>query len=236
MLSIVIPAYNEEKTIEQCLAALVKQKTDKELEVILVDNNSSDNTAEIAKTFSKRLNIRMVKELKKGRGAARARGFKEAKGEVILSTDADTVVPPDWIEGLTGFFASPKVIAVTGTTKVRDSKLLTNIAMSILQPLFMHLYRIYIGHYWLSGFNFAIRKDIYEESGGFDDNLNTLEDVDLSVKVAKLGRIVFTARYPVQTSGRRYSQGLIPGLLDYLSTYKKYRKGSNKSVTMSDVR
>jgi len=93
MISIVIPAYNEEENIRCCLEGLVAQKTDQEFEVIVVDNVSTDKTSGVARTFVDKINLRVVEEHTKGRGAARCRGFSEATGETILSTDADCVVP-----------------------------------------------------------------------------------------------------------------------------------------------
>src|SRR3989338_1899751 len=91
-VSVVIPAFNEEKYIENTLFSLLKseQKTHLDYEVILVDNNSFDRTAEIAQKFTGRMNLRIIKETRQGRGIARARGFEEAKGAIILSADADT--------------------------------------------------------------------------------------------------------------------------------------------------
>src|SRR3989344_4845448 len=87
MISIVIIAYNEKKDIASCLMAMSKQTYREPFEVIVVDNASTDHTPEIAQSFVERLPLRVIREEHKGRGAARARGFGEAKGEIILSTD-----------------------------------------------------------------------------------------------------------------------------------------------------
>lgn len=75
MLSVVIPAYNEEELIGNCLNALVAQKTTEEFEVIVVDNNSRDKTAEIAEKYKSKLNLKILLQKEKGRGAARQKGF-----------------------------------------------------------------------------------------------------------------------------------------------------------------
>ena len=84
MISVVVPAYNEEKQIEKCLDSLVNQSTTQKFEVIIIDNNSNDKTAEIAKKYEKILNLKIFMQKIKGRGAARQKGFYQANGEIIL--------------------------------------------------------------------------------------------------------------------------------------------------------
>lgn len=236
MISVVIPAYNEEKALGRCLGSLVQQHTSFPYEIIVVDNNSTDTTRHVAQSFRKKLRIRLVHERKKGRGAARCAGFGKAKGEIILSTDADAVVPPNWVEILATTFLTKSCVAVTGTSKVEDSSLFVNHAYNVIQPMSMIVYRLFFGHYWLSGFNFGIRRDIYMQSGGFDANLNVIEDIDLSFRVAQHGRILFLPTLPVVVSGRRYSGGFLCGALPYVSTFYRYYVRKKKDIILSDVR
>src|SRR3989344_4823515 len=114
-ISVVIPAYNEEKYISRCLDSLVAQKTHYEFEVIVVDNNSSDRTDIFAQKYKSRLDLKIIKELHQGRGAARASGFAEARGDLILGTEADTQLPSDWIETLcNSLYSSSEIVAVSG--------------------------------------------------------------------------------------------------------------------------
>lgn len=91
-VSVVIPARNEEKYIGKCLQSLLEQE-EKADEIIVVDNNSSDKTAEIAKSYG----ARVIKEKTQGITYARTLGFNSAKFEIIARVDADTTVPKDWI-------------------------------------------------------------------------------------------------------------------------------------------
>lgn len=236
MLSIVIPAYNEEKLLPVTLESLVKQKTSYTFEVIVVDNNSTDKTSEVAKKFGSKLNIKVIKEKKKGRGAARQIGFIEAKGEIILSTDADTTLPSDWVERLVTELKKSKVDAVTGTCTINDCDPLTNWCFNLFQPLSMKGYCLVYGHYWLSGFNFAIYKKSYLKTAGFDSNLNGLEDIDLSFKLMKAGTIKFIPDLPVEFSGRRLKFGIIPGFFQYIKSFVDYHYLKRKNVILSDVR
>ena len=223
MISVVVPAYNEEEYIAKTLESLASQDTKDKYEVILVDNNSTDKTVRIVNGFRNKLELKVVREKIKGRGAARAAGFNKTGGEIILSTDADTTVPINWISKMTAELRSDKNNgAVTGTCKFCDQSWSVNIMLNIFQPLAMILYRIIFGHYWLSGFNFGIYKAVYEKSGGFLSKLNIQEDIELSFKVAKLTKIKFVPDIPVIASGRRFSQGLWRGMTGYVSTFIGY--------------
>lgn len=218
-VSVVIPAYNEEKYIKNSLFSLLQseQKTHINYEVILVDNNSSDQTVKIAQKFRKGMNLRIIKESKQGRGIARARGFEEARGEIILSADADTIFYRGWIETLV-FAIKGDVVAVTTSCKIADCSPFKNALFNFTQPNAACLYRLFIGHYWLSGFSFGISRSVYKTSGGFDIGLQAQEDLDLSFRVARLGEIKFINK-PVIFSGRRFKDGLFAGLSEYVQTF-----------------
>lgn len=235
MISIVIPAYNEQDNIENCLDSLCKQNTKRKFEVILVNNNSTDNTVEKASAFKNKLNLKIITEKKKGRGSARRTGFQKAQGDYILSTDADTLPPSDWIETLLNGFKN-HTAAVTGPCRILDCGTLRNFLFNHYQPFMMRVYKVFFRHYWLSGFNFAIRRDIYQQISGFDAELNVMEDIDLSIQVAKIGRINFVKESCVIFSGRRFQNGLIKGLLEYLKPACKYYLYKSKKVYLSDPR
>lgn len=236
MISVIIPAYNEEKKLGECLDSLIEQRTTQKFDVIVVDNNSQDKTAEIARRYESKLDIKIVVQKIKGRGAARQKGFHQAKGEIILSTDADTILPVTWIETLSKTLRESDAVAVTGTCRVTVCGFLTNTFFNILQPIFMRIYRIIIGHYWLTGSNFGIYKDVYEKTGGFNQNLNAQEDIDLSFRVNKIGQIKFISNFPVIFSGRRFKKGLIKGLLPYVTTFIGCFCLKNVKVILPDIR
>jgi len=236
MITVIIPAFNEEKTIGNCLDSLVKQKTKKKFDVIVVDNNSTDKTNEVTKAFSKKIDLQIILEKKKGRGVARKTGFQHATGKILFSTDADTILPSHWIETLSTGLENGTSIAVTGTSRIIDSSTFNNVCFNFFQPLTMKVYRFLLGHYWLSGFSFAIYKKTYEQAGGFDPELNAQEDIELSFKVSKIGKIKFVGTVPVIISGRRFKNGLIKGLLSYATTFLKLFMFKQKKVVLSDPR
>lgn len=234
-VSVVIPAHNEEQSMPACLDALVIAKYE-DAEIIIVDNNSTDKTQQIANTYKNKLNLRVIKETKKGRGAARARGFQEAHGDIVFSTDADTTVPNNWIPEMLSGFTDDSIVAVSGSCEFSDVSLFTRLIMKVFLPIGVYGYRIMFGHFWLSGFNFAIKKTAYVKSGGFNSNLNALEDVDLGRKVRKVGTIKYVFHPAVVTSGRRFSGSPILGPLSYISTFIGYYFSKGSEAYMDDVR
>lgn len=236
MITVVIPAYNEEDHLPACLESLVQQNTQFPFQVVVVDNNSTDHTAKVAQAFSDRLNLTIVTELRKGRGAARRAGFAAAKTEIIFSTDADTVVPQNWIETFIQFLMPAEAVAVSGTCRINDCGAVTSTLFNWLQPVSMKVYRVLFGHYWLSGFSFAIKQEAYHKAGGFDAALNAQEDVDLAVRVAKIGRIVMIPQPAVLFSGRRFHDGLLYGVWQYLKTFVAYYFFKKKTITLTDPR
>lgn len=235
-VSVVIPAYNEEKYIGETLSSLLKseQGTDISYEVILVDNNSTDKTVKVAQKFKDSMDLRIIKEGKQGRGAARARGFKEAKGKIILSTDSDTIFYPGWVEKLASQVKGD-VVAVTTSCKIVDLSAVSNWLFNLIQPSTMVLYKVFMGHYWLSGFSFGISRSAYEKSGGFDVSLQAQEDLDLTFRVAKLGKIKFLNE-PVIFSARRFKDGLLIGYYSYIRSYIEAFILKKKSVYLNNPR
>src|SRR5579859_3794677 len=186
-LSIVVPAFNEERCIGACIRSLAGQEIDRTYEVILVDNNSTDDTVAVARAAANGLNLRVVHEARQGRGSARRAGFDVAAGQIVFSADADTIYPARWLRSLLDPLANGEVVAATSTARIDDLSGWRNSVFNITQPVAMWCYRLALGHHCLSGFSFAIRREVYRASGGFDPELNAEEDADLSRRVARLG-------------------------------------------------
>jgi len=196
LISIIIPAYNEEKLIGLCLSSLEKQDFNREnYEIIVVDNGSTDDTAQIVKDF----NVKLIYEPKKGVVFATKKGFLEAKGKIIATTDADTIVPPDWLSSIyKAFENNPNVVIAGGRLMLIPRNFL-----SYLAGFFMNC----IGGAILkdiSGPNFAIRKDIYFKIGGVREDINFNFETELFLRVKKEGVAIFLWDNPVVTSSRHF--------------------------------
>jgi biofilm PGA synthesis N-glycosyltransferase PgaC len=215
-VTVVIPAYNEVKALPYCLEALCNQVTTHMLQIIVVDNASTDNTSDLAKNWKDRLQLRVISEPKLGRGQARSTGFAKANTDIILSTDADSIVPVDWVEILVNTLLSSKnAAAVTSSSYISDGSMLTNWTMKLGMPVSLRLYRLIMGNYMLTGASFAIWRKAYLASGGFNTSCNMLDDIDLSFRVARVGQIVYLANPRVNTEGDIFRNGFIKGFYYY---------------------
>ncbi|NEA37480.1 glycosyltransferase [Streptomyces sp. SID13031] len=221
-VSVVVPAHNEASTLSECLSSLARQETKHSFEVIIVDNASTDSTASVANCWRDRLSLRVVTEPCKGRGAARCSGFLEAHSDIILSTDADTVVPADWVDRLVdALMEVPKAAAVTTSCYITDGTRFTNWAMRVGMPISLRLYRVVVGHYLLTGSTFAIYRQAYEAAGGFDRSISMLEDVDLAFRVSRIGVIRYLPTPRVRTEGDVFRRGYLRGFWHYFLPYLK---------------
>lgn len=227
-LSFIIPAYNEEKRIEQCVRSIISQRNLPEYEVIVVDNNSKDRTVEIVqKNFPE---VRIVKEPKQGMTIARNRGAKEAAGDMLVFFDADVVVPRHWSERMLSVFAkNPKLVGVSGPYKFYDLplryKLIEIMSYRALYPFVEFVFNRLFGRtaLWLGG-NIAVRRDVFESVGGFDETIIFYgEDMDLPKKMMQHGTVIFLQDLWVESSARRLleSNSLTEGFR-YLFNYIWY--------------
>ncbi|MFZ2769944.1 MAG: glycosyltransferase family A protein, partial [Minisyncoccia bacterium] len=104
-LSLIIPAYNEEKYIGTCLEHALRNSKGKFSEIIVIDNASTDSTKDVAEKY---LGVRVIREDQKGLTKARQRGYTESTGDIIAYIDADTHMPEKWIDILEeNFYKNP---------------------------------------------------------------------------------------------------------------------------------
>lgn len=154
-LTIVIPVYNEESYLKSCLEAIANQSMQPD-EVIVVNNNSSDNTAEIARKFSF---VTLITETKQGLYHARQTGMDNAKSEVLARIDADTVVDKKWVENIKSAFSNPRVNGLTGPVGYYDMPFPGFTQKS--EDFFLRLARA--GQYdFMMGANMAVRKSAWK--------------------------------------------------------------------------
>jgi glycosyltransferase involved in cell wall biosynthesis len=180
-ISVVIPAYNEEKLIGRCLKSLQEQSYPKDhYEVILVDNNSKDKTSEIGREYG--VNVLLYKE-KQGTSASRKYGIAQAKGKIIAITDSDTFVANDWLAKIDKRFEDQRIVCVGGQARSDTKNLLVG-AVFTFYNVFWSLNNV-LGKPLVWGFNMAFRKKAYEEVGGFDEKLLSSEDWDLAFRLMK---------------------------------------------------
>lgn len=212
-LSLVIPAYNEEGYIGECLDAALAAGKGRFFEVIVIDNASSDRTGEIARARS---GVRVVREEKKGLTQARARGLAEATGEIVAYIDADTRMGDGWYEKVDAAFADSKITSFSGPYHYYDAPAVTRILMRMLWWFSSNLVYPSVG-YMLLGGNFAARKSALVAMGGFDTSIDFYgEDTDIARRVSAYGKALWQHDFFILTSARRLNaEGLIRTNLVY---------------------
>ena len=191
MLSFIVPAYNEELELPETIAAIRRAAQDRQHEIIVVDDASTDATAEIAKTSGARLisiNRRQI-------AAARNTGGHQARGDVLFFVDADTRINHRHVDlalaALTaGYSGGSARIAVDGTIPLWAS---------IWLKAFCLLY--FAASFGVGAFLFTTRKN-YEAVGGLDEQYFAGEEVIFTQQLKKLGRFKILPE-PVLTSGRK---------------------------------
>ncbi len=188
-VTIIVPVRNGEETIQPLLESLEKLDYDK-VEVIVVDGNSTDKTREIVKNYP----VKLVIENKKGLNVARNIGIKQSNGEIVAFTDADCIVPSNWITKIVENFKDPKVSCVGGSTKALNSDFVSQYADNSivrLMPFFkkreeLDKVKPFFRH--PAGCNMAYRRKVAEEIGYFDENIQYgFDEVEFADRICKAG-------------------------------------------------
>ena len=215
LISVVVAAYNEEEYLPRCLTAVTSQNFPKEeYEIVVVDNNSTDKTAEIAKSFG----ARVIREEKQGNTYAISRGMNEAKGEIIANTDADTVVAPDWLSRIKEIFEDPKVVAATGTANMDTGNRFFNWLSGDFYEGFLK-FNFLLGKTHITGFNMVVRRSAFEKIGGINEKFTMSSDVDLGLRMGKVGKVVLSSKLKATTSVRRWESSPLSTLFAYFKSY-----------------
>ena len=222
LVSVVIPAYNEENYLPACLESIKNQDYAAEYEVIVVDNASTDNTAKIARDWG----AKVVYESKRSPACARQKGAEVATGKIIAFIDADTRAPVHWLSTIVwGFLCKPEMVAVSGPYVYCDagkfselSSYIVNFFNIITDQLFRKVFRKG-GAIW--GCNFAVRRSALLEVGGFDTSIRFYgEEYELSLRLKKAGKECIMPRLFVLTSARRLKRiGVINQYWNWMVDY-----------------
>lgn len=211
-ISVVVPARNEEKRISYLLESLLCQ-TYKPLEIIVVDNASTDKTNLIAKSFIARFKqqqiaLKIIFEPKIGVANARNKGFQQARGTIIASTDSDCLVSAGWLETISESFEQDKIVAVTGKNILKDANFLIKFLTQIgWYKVNFCLLKFLLGFPHFSTANGAVYKSTFKVLRGFDPKRvspNDLDDVEFGSRLNLIGKIMFNSHMVVFTSHRRF--------------------------------
>lgn len=203
-ISVVIPAFNEEKYIAKTLDSIRKlDKKNYQVELLIIDGGSTDKTVAIAESYA----AKVVTILHRGIGFARQKGIEHATGDVIIYTDADSIVPQNWLTVHIKALLAPGVVLSYGPFKVKDGSTPYKLFINIFQ-----YYGWFLTHYLLNmilavGQNTAFWRDKALEIGGYNHDLRNMEDLDFSLRLSKIGKAVYHPNLIVYASGRRAKEG-----------------------------
>ena len=190
-VTVIVPVRNGEQTIQQLLESLQKLEYKRnKVEVIVVDGNSTDKTREIVQEYP----VKLIIEKRKGLNLARNVGIKNSNGEIVAFTDADCIVPPNWIAKIVDNFKDPKISCVGGSAKALDSDFVSQYADNSivrLMPFFTkreELERVKPFFRHPAGCNMAYRKKVAEEVGYFDENIQYgFDEVEFADRICRAG-------------------------------------------------
>lgn len=207
--SIVMCSLNEEAFIERTLKSLDEQnvfmeKTDR-FECLLIDSHSSDRTVEIAEDYGW-----TAIDAPRGKLTSRHIGMERAKGEVIISVDADTIYPPNWLNLILKWFGRRDVVGVI-TPRLVDPEENMLVSYASVWMSLIDTGPLLIGGMRAPGQSMAMYKQAYFDTGGFDLNINQQnvhemvreEEVKFAMKLRRLGSVPVEWRAPCFTSLRR---------------------------------
>lgn len=205
--SIVIPAYNEASYIAETLLSLENLEFDGTYEVIVVDNNSSDGTADIAASHG----AVVVTEKRPGVCWARQCGTDVAKGNIIISADADTTYAANWLTTIDkGFKKHPASSAIAGPCHYVEGPLWGRVYAHVLFGVVATVYATTGRTIYVSGTNIAFKKSFFD---GYDTNLpQGGDELDLIRRLKKKGKVRFDNKNPTYTSSRRFERGFVYNL------------------------
>ena len=217
-ISLIIPAYNEEKYIGRCLDSVIENTENRLFEIIVIDNNSTDKTSIEA---GKKSGVRVILETNKGVTRARQRGFMESTGDIIAFIDADCEVPKGWIEKIIKEFSENNNLALLsgpykyiGITKTQ----------SILEKIYWNIiaYPVYLllGYMSIAG-NTVIRRSVLEKMNGINTEIEFYgDDTDTAKRASKFGKVKFDMKFNLFSSPRRMqNQGLFNMTLKYVVNF-----------------
>ncbi len=202
-ITLIIPAHNEEHYIGETLDAVITHSRGKFKEIVVVDNASSDKTADVART---RPGVRVVYESQKGLTSARQAGFEATTSELIAYLDADTHITPQWIDIVEQSFRErPDIVSLSGPRRhwgaVWYRRWILNAAWYVA-PI-----GYWVVGYMILGGNFVAKRSAIEAIGGFDRTIEFYgEDTNLARRLSKIGKTLFRMDFYAYASARRYEK------------------------------
>lgn len=184
-VSIIIPTFNGASRIVKCLDALLQQNASSQMEILVVDDGSTDNIAEVVKQYS---HVRLISQANAGPAAARNRGALEAGGEIICFTDDDCVPASDWLAAMVAPFEDSEVVGVKGVYRTQQKQLIARFVQLEYEDRYRRMSR-FSNIDFIDTYSAAFRRDKFLEVRGFDTDFPVAcaEDAELSYRMSARG-------------------------------------------------
>ena len=212
MISVVVPTYNEEQNIERCLQSLADQTIPRETyEIIVVDGGSKDRTRELAMPLADKVFIQTSKRV----GGARNDGVMAAAGDIIATTDADCILPRDWMERIERNFDEREIVQLYGTVRPIEGGFRNHLSLAganVFSRLGYHTRTIY----FTLGCNTAFDREAFIRAGMYSC-IDAGDDLEIAQRMRKLGKVYLDTGLKVGFSMRRYQQfGTLRSIAEWL--------------------
>jgi lipopolysaccharide/colanic/teichoic acid biosynthesis glycosyltransferase/GT2 family glycosyltransferase len=225
MISVIIPAKDAERTLGECLQALLHQQGlvfGEDYEVILVDDGSSDGTSQVAAQFP----IVLFQQPNAGPGSARNAGAKIAKGEILAFTDADCAPTYTWLIEISRPFENAQVVGVKGTYLTNQREWVARFVQLEYEYKYGRMAKQSRIDF-IDTYSAAYRKEVFMQNDGFNESFRILEDQELSSRLARKGYLLVFQPTAVVNHyhNRTFSEYL----------HKKFRIGYWKAFTLRSI-
>jgi len=221
-LSLIIPVYNEEHHIRGCLDAISRQSEMPD-EVIVVDNNCTDRTIDIAKTYDF---VTVIAEPKQGRAHARNAGFNAAKHDILGRIDSDSLLSRNWVETVKRHFASDNQLSgLTGLSSTPILPLLRWPKSTLFSRTYYWNVHGVFGTITTWGATMAVRKNSWEmvKNDVCLDDKKAHEDQDIALWMASKSQKIIQAN-DVRITAYNQSFRYLPKMLYYIKLRNQTKK------------
>ena len=185
-VSVVVPCYNQEDTISQCLTSLINQTYPAEdYEIFLADNGSSDRSVEIVKQFDR---VQLIQEFQRGGFSARNSAVRQTSGSILAFTDGDCAADANWLQSIVNAFEDPQVVMILGANRfARESFFLRTRADYENEKVQYICDQNNPQFYYAYTNNLAVRRLVFDECGPFETIMRGADVIFSSRVIAKYG-------------------------------------------------
>lgn len=191
MVSVVVPLYDGEGAIAACVSSLLRQEPGGDLEILVVDDGSTDDGAALVSRYP----VRLLRQPNRGPAAARNAGARVARGEIVVFVDADTVVPTGWVSSMLRPFADPRVLAAVGAIESASDGMLPRLVQLEIEERYRRMARVEWVDF-IASVAVAFRRQVFLDIGGFSEELRYNEDVEIAYRLNAARRRIAFVRQP----------------------------------------